>query len=116
VWDSVAGLPGVFRQIGWVRFNKRTRRWTVQARVDCNAVDLSSLIAHGVRMSEQHGQRPGHGLRGRHWHHDTFEGDPVAYGMVSRQLALEELLRGESEAEQVIPDTVEAILAIGVQP
>lgn len=109
-FDSKGGSLGVFRRIGSVVFDKKTRRWHARPYADCNAAELSTLIAAACRNADIHGTQPGRRLLSKIWRHQDkgFTGNPVVGCWVAHQLSAEDLMRSATVTENA-PDTIESI-------
>lgn len=109
-FDSKEGALGVFRTIGSVVFDKKTRRWHARPFADCTAAELSTLIAFACRKADRFGTSPGHGLRAKTWYHqdEGFTGNPVVGCWVAYKLSAEDLMK-PAAASRDVPDTIESL-------
>lgn len=71
-------VPGVYRAVGTVRFDKTTRRWAAFVNGDCTAEEAAAVVASCVGHCTHIGTKPGQRLRGRLWKHFTSDGHHVA--------------------------------------
>lgn len=110
-FDSVGegASPGVYRSVGRLRFNKRTRRWMAIVNSDCDAREATLVISAAVGATNHWGAKPGQKLRKIAFtHFDDPHGDPVAQARICYRLCAEDLLQMNSETLQT-PDSIETL-------
>lgn len=110
-FDSVGegASPGVYRSVGRLRFNKRTRRWMAIVNSDCDAREATLVISAAVGATTHWGAKPGQKLRQTAFtHFNDPNGDPVAQARICYRLRAEDLLHRAAATRQT-PDSIESL-------